>query len=124
MGLFFVEVHSLVLVLLGAISCSTPPHKFEIGCNVLSLLGFLQASNITIVLMSDNVLYSGKVSREKNFVIWWKIRFSWRKLSRIARWCRHQKMPYLQFHGENFCKSLQNLKIHKFSPSKVYLCTV
>ena len=37
---------------------------------------------------------AGKLSRGKTFNNLAKIRFSWRKLSRIARWCRCQKMPH------------------------------
>ena len=36
---------------------------------------------------------SGKLSREKIFANCHKIRFSWRKLLRIAHWCHRQKMP-------------------------------
>ena len=36
--------------------------------------------------------YSGQLSRKKTFINWQK-RFSRRKLSRIAHWCRRQKTP-------------------------------
>ena len=50
-----------------------------------------------------HVPYSGKLSREKTFVNWWKIWFSRRKLSCIATKLRNS---------------------HKFSPSKVFRYTV
>ena len=49
------------------------------------------------------VPYSGKLSRKKTSADWWKIRFSWRKLSRIATKPRNSR---------------------KFSPSKVFCYTV
>ena len=39
----------------------------------LVAMRLLQANNITVVLMSGNVPYSGKVLREKTFMNWWKI---------------------------------------------------
>ena len=57
------------------------------------------------------VPYSGKLSREKSFVIWWKIWFSRRKLSQIARFrCAKGR------HGSNFLYSHKTAKFAKVSP--------
>lgn len=47
--------------------------------------------------------YSGELSRKKTFANWWKIRFSLRKLSQIARLCS-QRMPRPKFRKENLCE--------------------
>jgi len=45
-----------------------------------------------------------KLSREKTFANWWKKRFSWRKLSRIARSCHAKGHHAPKFRRENFRK--------------------
>ena len=68
--------------------------------------------------------YSGEVSREKTFANWWKIWFSWRKLSQIARFYRAKGCHAPKFYRENFCKYPQNWNSRKFSPLKVSHYTV
>lgn len=63
--------------------------------------------------------YSKKLSQEKILQI--GENFSWRKLSRIARWC-HQECHAPKFRRENFHEYLEFRK--KFSPSKVSHHTV
>jgi len=48
------------------------------------------------------LLYSGKLSREKTFPNWWKVRFLRRKLSQMARFCRTKGCHAPKFCGENF----------------------
>ena len=50
--------------------------------------------------------YSRKLSRDKTFMNWRKIRFLWKKFSQIAHWCHHQKTP----RPPNFMKKLQSYK--------------
>ena len=50
------------------------------------------------------VSHSGKLSREKNFHKLVKIQFSWRKLSRIVRFCHAKRHHAHKFCGENFRK--------------------
>ena len=58
----------------------------------------------------QNIPYSGKLSREKTFADWWNIRFSRRKLSRIARFCCAKGRHTPNIGGVNFRESPQNLK--------------
>ena len=63
--------------------------------------------------------YSGKLSREKTFANWWTIRFSWRKLSWIARFCRTKGCHATKFWVEKFCIYPQNREIcESFLPWK------
>ena len=63
---------------------------------------------------------SGKLSREKTFTNWWKIWFSWRKLLRIALFCRAKGCHTPKFRGEKtFANSHKTAKFAKFSLSKV-----
>ena len=60
---------------------------------------------------------SGKLFREKTFANWWKIRFSRRKPSRIARFCRATP----NFAEKTFVNSHKTAKLaQKFSPSKFF----
>ena len=68
---------------------------------------------------------SGKLSREKTFTNWWKIWFSWRKLLRIALFCRAKGCHTPKFRGEKtFANSHKTAKFAKFSLSKVSRYTV
>ena len=78
----------------------------------------------------SNTIYSEKVSREKKkikaFADRWKIRFSQRKLSRIARFC-HAKghhAPQIQSRRKLSRISTKLRNSWKFSPSKVSCYTV
>ena len=76
---------------------NSPLHRLSI------VHGQMPWSEVTLPALLDDKLidsynlalqmpHTGKLSREKTSANWWKIRFSWRKLSQIAR-CWYQKMP-------------------------------
>ena len=62
---------------------------------------------------SSVVPYSGKLPREKTFANWWKIRVSWRKLSRIARLCCTKDDMPSNFAEKTFANSHKNVKFAK-----------
>ena len=53
---------------------------------------------------SSLIPFSGKLLREKTFVNWWKMWFSWRKLSQIVRFCHAKGHHAPKFRRENFRK--------------------
>ena len=74
---------------------------------------------------SLTIPYSGKLSREKTFANWRKRRFSRKKLSRIARWCRRQNTPCLPISRRKLSQiATKPRNSQMFSSSKVSLYTV
>ena len=74
---------------------------------------------------SLTIPYSWKLSREKTFANWRKRRFSRKKLSRIARWCRRQNTPCLPISRRKLSRiATKPQNSQTFSPSKVSLYAI
>ena len=72
-------------------------------------------------LLYTRIPYSRKLSREKTFCNWWKIRFSWRKLLRIARFCFAKRCHAPNFAEKTFAYSHKTAKFVKvFSLESFY----
>ena len=67
------------------------------------------------------VPYSGKLSREKTFMNWWKIRFSQTKLLRIVRLCRAKEFHAPNFREKTFANSHKTAKFAKVFSFKSFL---
>ena len=82
---------------------------------------FPSCSRLTLLCRGTNKVdiaelpYSGKLSREKTFADRWKIRFSRRKLSRIACFCHAKGHHAPKFRGEN-SRIATNRKIRESFP--------
>ena len=75
--------------------------------------------------VSGQLPLSRKLLREKTFANWWKIWFSWRKLSRIACFCCAKWRHIPKFYGKKLLRiATKPQNSPKFSPSKVSCCTV
>ena len=66
--------------------------------------------------LNPQLLYSGKLSREKTFANWWKTRFSQRKLCELLAFAM-PRMPHPQILWSWI--ATKPLNLWKFSPSKV-----
>ena len=88
--------------------------------------------NLIWFLYNKTCISSGKLSGEKTFANWWKIRFSRRKLSRIARFCcakgRHapkfsQRILNVNIEPQSYCGCNQlRLWVDVPRPSSTLIC--
>ena len=108
-------------------------HQLYINCLAVTALITAEMCGIVRGSLSDCMCQtcsssqlawcSVKLSREKTFANWWKIRFLRRKLSQIACLCR-QKMPHPQILQRKVLQiATKPLNSQKFSPLKVSTCT-
>ena len=75
--------------------------------------------HVSAAIKFHSIPYSRKLLREKTFADRWKIRFSQRKLSQIARFCSTKGRYAPKFRGENLRESPQNREICEcFLPQK------
>ena len=70
------------------------------------------------------ISYSGKLSREKTFANWWKIRFRWENFRRLLAFAVPKDTMPPNFAEKTFTDSHKTRNLRKFSPSKVFRYTV
>ena len=82
--------------------------KLDTGVQLKNCKGRVNSQTINVIGphhtldIRQEIPYSRKLLREKTFQIGKKIRFSWRKLSRIVRFCHAKGHHASKFRGENF----------------------
>jgi len=67
----------------------------------------------TLRPLKSHIPYSGKLLREKTFMNWWKIRYSRRKLSWIARLCHSKERHIPNFVEKTFTNGHKTRKFVK-----------